>query len=94
MPLSAKRDDKGGGLGRSMSSAYRNPSRHCEKRSDEAIQHCRPRRGLLRYARNDGIKTILAIQSWPLCGERQRKLGITFGWIEGDAIDVDLEDYH
>jgi toxin HigB-1 len=19
---------------------------------------------------------------------------ITFGWIEGDAIDVDLEDYH
>jgi hypothetical protein len=20
--------------------------------------------------------------------------GITFGWAEGDAIDVDLEDYH
>jgi hypothetical protein len=20
--------------------------------------------------------------------------GITFGWTEGDAIDVDLEDYH
>ncbi|NEW93656.1 hypothetical protein DY468_17000 [Rhodopseudomonas sp. BR0M22] len=41
---------------RSSSAASRNHARHCEERSDEAIQgsvHGAP--GLLRYARNDGV---------------------------------------
>ena len=29
-----------------------------------------------------------------LCGQRQRELAHYIRWVEGDAVDIDLEDYH
>src|SRR6266403_5605123 len=41
--------------------AVRAICRHCEERSDEAIQNCSARSGLLRCARNDGFKSVILL---------------------------------
>src|SRR4051794_38270874 len=38
----------------------RGARRHCEERSDEAIQNVPHKAGLLRYARNDEARTVIA----------------------------------
>ncbi|WP_206527429.1 hypothetical protein [Methylocystis sp. MJC1] len=43
------------------SSEHEDPRRHCEARSDEAIQSRRATPGLLRFARNDVLLAILAL---------------------------------
>jgi len=40
-------------------------SRYCEEQSDEAIQQLQyPRSGLLRYAGNDGLKTLVSLTTF------------------------------
>ena len=58
--------------------------------------------GLLRYARNDELFSGCLKLGHALVGRDKGRYAVsasgnwrvTFGWIEADAIDVDLEDYH